>query len=95
MDTLKGPDFPTGGQLIYDQKALEAVYRTGRGSLKVRGRWRYVKEEHLVEIYEIPYSTTVEAIIDKVTELVKAGRSGRSQTCGTRPTCPASSWPST
>ena len=74
MDTLKGPDFPTGGQLIYDQKALEAVYRTGRGSLKVRGRWRYVKEEHLVEIYEIPYSTTVEAIIDKVTELVKAGK---------------------
>ena len=74
MDTLKGPDFPTGGQLIYDQKALEAVYRTGRGSLKVRGRWRYVKEEHLVEIYEIPYSTTVEAIIDKFTELVKAGK---------------------
>ena len=74
METLKGPDFPTGGQLLYDQKALETVYRTGRGSLKVRGRWRYVKAENLVEIYEIPYSTTVEAIMDKVTELVKAGK---------------------
>ena len=73
-ETLKGPDFPTGGQLLYDGKALETVYRTGRGSLKVRGRWRYVKAEHLIEIYEIPYSTTVEAIMDKVTELVKTGK---------------------
>ena len=71
METLKGPDFPTGGQLLYDRKALETVYQTGRGSLKVRGKWRYVKEEHLIEIFEIPYSTTVEAIMDKVTELVK------------------------
>lgn len=74
METLKGPDLPTGGQLLYDRKALETVYRTGRGGLKVRGRWRYVKAEHLVEIYEIPYSTTVEAIMDKVAELVKAGK---------------------
>ena len=73
-EILKGPDFPTGGQLLYDRKALESVYRTGRGSLKVRGRWRYVKAEHLIEIYEIPYSTTVEAIMDKVTELVKANK---------------------
>jgi DNA gyrase subunit A len=71
---LKGPDFPTGGQLIYDQKAIEQVYNTGRGSLKVRGRWRYIKSENLVEIYEIPYSTTVEAIMDKVSELVKSGK---------------------
>ena len=62
METLKGPDFPTGGQLLYDRKALETVYQTGRGSLKVRGKWRYVKEEHLIEIFEIPYSTTCEAI---------------------------------
>ena len=74
METLKGPDFPTGGQLLYDRKALETVYQTGRGSLKVRGKWRYVKEEHLIEIFEIPYSTTVEAIMDKVTELVKTGK---------------------
>ncbi|MCC8074964.1 MAG: DNA topoisomerase (ATP-hydrolyzing) subunit A [Clostridiales bacterium] len=72
--TLKAPDFPTGGQLLYDQKALEQVYRTGRGSLKVRGRWRYVKAENLIEIYEVPYSTTIEAIMDKVADLVKAGK---------------------
>ena len=79
METLKGPDFPTGGQLLYDRKALETVYQTGRGSLKVRGKWRYVKEEHLIEIFEIPYSTTVEAIMDKVTELVKTGKLERDR----------------
>ncbi len=74
MELIKGPDFPTGGQLLYDEAAIREVFTTGRGSLKVRGRWRYVKEENLVEIYEIPYSTTVEAIMDKVTDLVKAGK---------------------
>lgn len=74
MKILKGPDFPTGGQLLYDEAAIRDVYTTGRGSLKIRGRWRYVKEENLVEIYEIPYSTTVEAIMDKVADLVKAGK---------------------
>ena len=54
--------------------ALDEIYRTGRGSFKVRARWRYNKEENLIEVYEIPYSTTSEAIIDKVTELLKAGR---------------------
>jgi DNA gyrase subunit A len=74
LEIMKGPDFPTGGQLLYDRAALEEVYRTGRGSLKVRGKWRYDKKENVVEIYEIPYSTTVEAIMDKVAELVKAGK---------------------
>ena len=74
FETLKAPDFPTGGQLLYDRAALEQVYQTGRGSLKVRGRWRYVKSENLIEIYEIPYSTTVEAIMDKVSDLVKSGK---------------------
>lgn len=73
-DILKAPDFPTGGQLLYDRKAMEQVYETGKGSLKVRGRWRYVKSDNLIEIYEIPYSTTAEAIMDKVAELVKAGK---------------------
>ena len=50
------------------------IYRTGRGSFKVRAKWRYVKEENLIEVYEIPYSTTSEAIMDKVAELVKAGK---------------------
>ncbi len=71
---LVGPDFPTGGEVIYDQAALEEVYRTGRGSIKIRGKYRYVKSENLVEIYEIPYTTTVEAILDKVAELIKSGK---------------------
>ena len=74
MSTLKAPDLPTGGDLLYDGAALSEIYRTGRGSFKVRSRWRYVKEENLIEVYEIPYSTTSEAILDKVTELIKLGR---------------------
>ena len=74
MTTLKAPDLPTGGELLYDGAALADIYRTGRGSFKVRARWRYVKAENLIEVYEIPYSTTSEAIMDKVTELVKLGK---------------------
>ena len=74
LDTLKAPDFPTGGQLLFDQKELETIYRTGRGSFKVRAKWRYLKSEHLIEIFEIPYTTTAEAILDKTAELVKAGK---------------------
>ena len=74
LTTLKAPDFPTGGELLYDGAALSEIYKTGRGSFKVRAKWRYVKAENLIEIYEIPYTTTVEAIIDKVTELMKGGK---------------------
>ena len=73
-DILKGPDFPTGGEFLYDQAALEEVYRTGKGSLRLRGKYRYLKSENLIEIYEIPYTTTTEAVIDKVAELIKAGK---------------------
>ena len=74
LTTLKGPDLPTGGQLLYSAHALNQIYRTGRGSFKVRSKWRYLKSENLIEVYEIPYSTTVEAIIDKVAELIKSGK---------------------
>ena len=74
LSTLKAPDLPTGGELIYDAAALGEIYRTGRGSFKVRAKWRYLKSENLIEVYEIPYSTTSEAIMDKVSELVKAGK---------------------
>ena len=74
FETLLAPDFPTGGELIADRKALQEIYDTGRGSVRVRAKYRYVKEENLIEIYEIPYSTTVEAILDKVAELIKAGK---------------------
>ncbi|MCI2058500.1 MAG: DNA topoisomerase (ATP-hydrolyzing) subunit A [Oscillibacter sp.] len=73
-ETLLGPDFPTGGQLIADPDALREIYETGRGGVRVRARYRYVKEQNLIEIYEIPYSTTTEAILDKVAELIKAGK---------------------
>ena len=73
-DTLLAPDFPTGGELICDPAALEEIYRTGRGGVKVRARWRYVKEGNLIEIYEIPYTTNTNAILDKVAELIKAGK---------------------
>ena len=74
METLLAPDFPTGGELIFDRNTIREIYETGRGSVRVRAKYRYVKEENLIEIYEIPYSTTVEAILDKVAELIKAGR---------------------
>ena len=73
-ETLLAPDFPTGGDLIYDPAAIREIYETGRGSVKVRAKYRYVKEENLIEIYEIPYSTQIEAILDKVAELVKGGK---------------------
>ena len=73
-ETLMGPDFPTGGELICDPAGLKELYDTGRGGVRVRAKYRYVKEENLIEIYEIPYSTTVEAILDKVAELIKAGK---------------------
>ena len=74
MGILKAPDFPTGGELLYDGAEMAQIYSTGRGSFKVRGRWRYDKSANLIEIYEIPYTTTSEAIIDKVAELIKAGK---------------------
>ena len=74
LDYLKAPDFPTGGELLYDEAALSQIYETGRGSFQVRARWRYLKSENLIEIYEIPYTTTVEAIMDKVAELIKSGK---------------------
>ena len=74
LGILKAPDFSTGGQLLYDGAALAEIYRTGRGSVRLRAKWRYSKADNVIEVYEIPYSTTVEAILDKVAELVKAGR---------------------
>ncbi len=73
-ETLLAPDFPTGGEVLYDPAAIEEVYNTGRGGIRVRARWRYLKDENLIEIYEIPYTTTTEAIMDKVAELIKAGK---------------------
>ena len=72
--TLLAPDFTTGGSLIYNEAALKAVYETGRGSFRIRSKYRIDKKNSCIEIYEIPYSTTSEAIIDKIIELIKAGK---------------------
>jgi DNA gyrase subunit A len=71
---FSGPDFPTGGYLLYDERQMAEIYRTGSGSFKLRAKYRYDKAENLIEIYEIPYTTTVEAILEKIVDLVKLGR---------------------
>ncbi len=71
---LKAPDFSSGGELIYNEKELSNIYETGRGSFKLRGKYRFDKKNSLIEIYEIPYTTTVEAIIDKIISLVKLNK---------------------
>ncbi len=74
LETLPGPDFSTGGELLYDEQQFREIYNTGRGSFRLRARWRYLKEGNLIEIYEIPYSTSTEVIMDKVADLIKAGK---------------------
>ena len=74
LETLLGPDFSTGAELLFDEATTREIYSTGRGSFKLRAKWRYEKKENIIEIYEIPYSTTCEAIMDKVAELMKAGK---------------------
>ena len=74
LETLPGPDFSTGAELLFDEAATREVYSTGRGSFKLRAKWQYVKEGNLIEITEIPYTTATEVIMDKVAELIKAGK---------------------
>ena len=74
LDTLPAPDFPTGGEILYDPAQMLQIYQTGRGSFRLRAKWRYVKEGNMIEIYEIPYTTATEIILDKVAELIKANK---------------------
>ena len=74
LEYLPGPDFSTGGELLFDEQATRDIYATGRGSFKLRAKWRYVKTGNLIEITEIPYTTATEVIMDKVAELIKAGK---------------------
>lgn len=74
LETIKGPDFPGGGYLVYDRNELKKALDTGRGSLKIRAKYRYDRENNCIEVTEIPPTTTVEAIMDKIVELVKAGK---------------------
>ena len=74
LETLPGPDFSTGAELLFDEATTREIYSTGRGSFKLRAKWRYEKKDNIIEVYEIPYTTTSEVIIDKVAELIKAGK---------------------
>jgi len=71
LEYMKAPDFPSGGQLVYNEKDLREIYSTGRGSVKVRAKYKFDKKSNCIEIYEIPYSTSTEAIMDAIIELVK------------------------
>ncbi|MCM1225887.1 MAG: DNA topoisomerase (ATP-hydrolyzing) subunit A [Clostridium sp.] len=74
ISTLKGPDFPGGGFMLYDEDELREIYRTGRGSIKLRSKYNYDKSANCIEVTQIPYSTTIEAIIEKIIELIKQGK---------------------
>lgn len=74
MSTLPAPDFPGGGEIVLNTDEMREIYRTGRGGFRVRARWRYDAKANVIEIFEIPYTTTAEAIMDKVAEMVKGGR---------------------
>ena len=71
---LKAPDFPTGGKIIYNEEEMRNIYETGRGSFKIRAVYQYDEKNNYIEITQIPYTTTVEAIIDKLVDLIKAGK---------------------
>lgn len=72
--TLKAPDFSTGAQLIYNPDTIAKIYETGQGSFKLRAKYRFNKEDNCIEVYEIPYTTTTEQILEKVADLIKQGK---------------------
>lgn len=74
METLKAPDFIGGAQVVYDEALMREIFRTGRGSFRLRSKYKYDKQNNCIDIYEIPATTTTEAIIDKIIELAKAGK---------------------
>ncbi len=74
LDLVRAPDFPGGGLLLYDREKMRKIYETGLGSVKLRAKYSYDKANNCIDILEIPYSTTIESIMDKITELVKAGK---------------------
>lgn len=71
---ITAPDFSTGGEIIYDKEQMDSILATGRGSFKIRAKYRFDKKNSCIEIYEIPYTTCIEAIIDKIVECVKGGK---------------------
>ena len=74
LDIIKAPDFPCGGAIIYDRETMRQIYETGSGSVKIRSRYNYDKEQNCIDIIQIPYSTTIELILKRIAELVKEGK---------------------
>ncbi len=74
LDIIKAPDFPGGGMILYDRETMKQIYETGSGSVKIRSRYNYDKAQNCIDIIQIPYSTSIEAIINKISELVKEGK---------------------
>ena len=74
LDIVKAPDFPGGAQIIYDREQLRKIYETGVGSIKMRAKYEYVKKDNCIDVLEIPYSSSIEAIINKATDLIKSGK---------------------
>ena len=74
MDIIKAPDFPGGGEIIYDREQMRSIYETGEGSFKIRSRYSYDKDANCIDILQIPYSTTIEQILNKISQLVKEGK---------------------
>ena len=72
--TLLAPDLSTGGEIIYSKKDMDSIYETGRGSFKISSKYRYDSKNSCIEVYEIPYTTNIESIIDKIIQLIKAGK---------------------
>ncbi len=74
LDIVKAPDFPGGGYVVYDREQMKKVYETGKGPIKLRAKYKYDKDSNCIEILEIPYSTTIEAIMKEMADMFKAGK---------------------
>ena len=74
LSTLKAPDFPGGGKLLYNRSEIEQIYSTGRGSFRLYAKYKYDSKNNCIEVTEIPYSTNIESIIDKIVQLIKSGK---------------------
>ncbi len=74
LDIVKAPDFATGAQILYDREQMRKIYETGYGSFKMRAKYEYVKKNNCIDVLEIPYSSSIEAIMKKTTDLIKSGK---------------------
>ncbi len=95
LEYMPMPYFSTGGEIIYRREEMEKIIETGLGSFQIRSRWRWIPEERIIEVYEIPYTTKTDVIIERIVKLSKRARSRRSLTSATKPTSRACASPST